>query len=440
MDCHRLILRHAWAVMVALMLCTGCVYIRGPRPPETSPYQSPRIPAAGTTASNPSGNVPPAEMAAVMAEVQQLGAVDPAAQNALLDALQKTDPSLWPQLIQTYRTSVAFHQEARQRDFVAAQQAQLAAAQSCSVPAAANQIFPPGSQPVNADQGVRLTAGNTMQGLPELMGGPIAPKSPPAEFVASYPNTRMPEVHLCGAEETAPTDWHDQLATAIKTLEARNTATDGATSPLSPTEQKTLQMLYLAAGRRDEAVRMPSNAPDADREFWDEELTGVAAALDEQHLPDAQQRATEAAEHLRNAAGKLGESATLVVRNLAFCTEVLSYGIYKPFPKYDFKPGQEAVLYAEVENFASQPDKNGYHTALKSRYQIVDSRGVRVAEQEYAVTEEWCKNPRRDYFVRYFVYMPGRIPSGNYTLQLMVEDTLGRKVARSSVPFTIVAE
>ncbi len=154
-------------------------------------------------------------------------------------------------------------------------------------------------------------------------------------------------------------------------------------------------------------------------------------------MPSPDQRAAAATEHLRTAANKLAQSAPLAVRNLAFCTEVLSYGMYKPFPKYEFKPGQEAVLYAEIDNFISQPTDKGYHTALKSRYQIVDSRGIRIAEQEYPVTEEWCKNPRRDYFVRYFLYMPSRIAPGSYTLELTIEDTLGNKIGQSSIPFTI---
>ena len=43
-----------------------------------------------------------------------------------------------------------------------------------------------------------------------------------------------------------------------------------------------------------------------------------------------------------------------------------------------------------------------YHTALKASYQILDERGARVDEKEFALTEEYCQNPRRDFFIRYF--------------------------------------
>ena len=452
MERRPLILRHAWIATAALLLSPGCMYLRGPSPPATDPFSASTPPSKYPTTASTAGNNPsnsaaatPAELAAVMASVQDLGAVDPVAQNALLEDLKKTDPSLWPQLVQTFRSSVAYHKQTQERDRLAAiqsgqmQQAGLAQAPEPIgpnvIPAQAVATQPPTySDPAAASY-------RTLQPLPESMSPAVAPKSIPAEFAASYPNTRMPEVHLCSAEQTIPSDWHDQLAATIKTLESGTTISNASNAPVNPAEQATLRMLYLAAGRRDDALRSAPGLATTDQEFWNEELSGLAAALDACRPTDANQRAVQAADaadHLRTAAGKLGQSATLVVRNPAFCTEVLSYGIYKPFPKYEFKPGQEAVLYAEVDNFVSQPADRGNHTALKSKYQIVDSRGVRVAQQEYPVTEEWCKNPRRDYFVRYFLYMPSRIASGNYTLELTVEDTLGNKQSQSNVPFTIV--
>src|SRR5262249_37167501 len=53
----------------------------------------------------------PAEMTAILAEVQQLGTLDPAAQAALIEDLKKTDPALWPQLMQTFRASIAYRKQ-----------------------------------------------------------------------------------------------------------------------------------------------------------------------------------------------------------------------------------------------------------------------------------------------------------------------------------------
>ncbi|HEY2761225.1 MAG TPA: hypothetical protein VGI75_10785, partial [Pirellulales bacterium] len=55
--------------------------------------------AKAAEAAKSTSSTTPAEMTAILAEVQQLGALDPAAQNALIEDLKKTDPALWPQLM-----------------------------------------------------------------------------------------------------------------------------------------------------------------------------------------------------------------------------------------------------------------------------------------------------------------------------------------------------
>jgi hypothetical protein len=137
------------------------------------------------------------------------------------------------------------------------------------------------------------------------------------------------------------------------------------------------------------------------------------------------------------AAARMGESGSLVVRNMSFCTDVSSYGVYSRFERDEFKPGQEVLLYAEIENFKSESTAKGYHTALASSYRIFDSRGQQVDEQQFALTEEHCQNARQDFFIRYFLWMPKRAYDGKYTLQLSIEDTLNKKIGQASIEFTI---
>src|SRR5262249_52162411 len=142
------------------------------------------------------------------------------------------------------------------------------------------------------------------QKLPNADDGTLPPKEVPAEFAANYPDTHLPEVHVGGAND----DWHTQLASAIQALETHSGNSGGANAPLSTADQATLRMLYLAAGRRDDALKPIAGADGANQDFWSEELFGLATALDEQHMPDAQRRAAEAAQHLREAASRLGQS------------------------------------------------------------------------------------------------------------------------------------
>jgi hypothetical protein len=200
--------------------------------------------------------------------------------------------------------------------------------------------------------------------------------------------------------------------------------------------QMTLRLLYLTAGRRDDALRPIPGLSPAQQEFWTKEIYGLATYLDAGR-GDPERRAAEAALHLREAAARIGELASPVVRNLAFCKEVTSFGVFKRFPKYEFKLGEEALLYCEIENLKAESTDKGFHTAVKGSYQILDSRGERVAEQEFPTSDDHCASPRRDFFIPYFISIPKRINDGNYTLQLTIEDTATKKVGQASIQFSV---
>jgi hypothetical protein len=424
MACRSSFARNLVAAAALVSLCGGCMFARGEKAAEPTPAVTPPPEASKTAATN-STNATPAELAAILNEVQQLGALDPEAQNALLEDLKKTDPALWPQLVQTFRASIAYRQQAVQRNQRLAEQN-----------GAAN--------PAVVAQPRALEVVPSAHALPQAEQGALPPVSPAAGFASNYPDTNLPAVKLVSAvtlaNETAspiPTDWRGQLAGAIRSFETQSSS-NGQANSASTVDQTKLRLLQLAAGQREEALRPLSGVSGTEQDFWGEQIFGLATLLDAERLPDPERRAAEAAQHFREAAGKLSHVASLTVRNLAFATEVTSFGVYKPFAKYEFKPGQEALLYAELENFTSEPSEKGFHTSFKSSYQILDSRGARVAEQDFAVTEEHCRNARRDFFIRYFVYMPKRIYDGKYTLQLTIEDTLGKKVGQSSIEFAVV--
>ena len=232
-----------------------------------------------------------------------------------------------------------------------------------------------------------------------------------------------------------PDEWQTRLTELILTLESQTSLGQSAAADID--RQLRLRFLYLAAGRRDDALRPIAGLPADQQDFWTKELYGLATYLDTQRVADPEHRATEAALHLHQAAGRLGELASPVVRNLAFCKEVTSFGVFKRFPNYEFKPGEEVLLYCEVENLKSQSTEQGYHTNVKSSYQVLDARGERVAEQEFPPSDDFCASPRRDFFIPYFIALPKRLNPGAYTLQLTIEDGQSNKVGQSSIQFSV---
>jgi hypothetical protein len=448
-------------------------------------------PLAATPESPPNGAPPVAPTAAaandpqalqkVVAELQSLGTIDPAMQKQLIADLQQTDPALWPMMMQTFRAGVKFRERG--------------AAAKTDKPTPADVVE---KQPtaVVSDEPPRRAAEPPKEASPKETAAP-APTVPNLEALASsmnirgsstpglsLPATQMLSVALAEAqrkeaeatagivaptlpqlgkakttvrrvsskdpppaddenddrpadEPAAPTtDWSTAVADAIAALESQTQ--EPPRSAQEVTRHAWLRVLYLAADRRDDALKPIPGIAASEQDFWTEQLYALATYLDTERLTDPARRSAEASRHLTRASARLGEASTLVVKNPAFCTEVSSYGVYTKFKEDSFKAGQAVILYTEVENFKSEETAKGFHTALRSSYQILDAQGRRVAENDLALTEEHCQNHRRDYFIRYFLSVPDRIYPGKYTLQLTIVDTLSQKIGQSSIEFTVV--
>lgn len=417
-------------------------------------------------------------MQQVMAELQALGALDPAAQKQLMADLQQNDPALWPLMLQQFRAAAAYRRRANQSEMAAADQGPGLVAAGVARPSPGTPTAAPGRPPLvevarppyagmmepasagfGSEPGFRPEGSGTppvhVGRLPTLRGATLPPREAPD---GNYPRTpHSPTVAVVpngpagvASQRTAPTgpeeshgsddaaDSQSRLAKVVRTMESQLQAEPK--TPEEVAEHAKLRMLYLLAGRRDDAVRLIPSATPAMQEFWSKQLYGLATWLDVEGSPDAHDRAAQTKQILGEALSRLGESAPLVVRNLAFCTEIHSYGCYEKFRSYEFSPDQELLLYAEVENFASEPTAKGYHTMLRTSYQIFDTTGHRIDEHEFETTEEYCQNPRRDFFIGSHIYMPKRIPPGSYRLHVTVEDLKSRKVGESSIGLTIKGE
>jgi hypothetical protein len=426
--------------------------------------------AAATTPAPPATGVPAfpaappsqeqaAALDATIAELRKLGAIDPAAEEQLRADLRQTDPALWPRLLQYFRASRAgaSSQPASAATPGASPESAhpstplvIKPAETVSNPVPAETPLPTTlawkeNPPPAKEEATQSTLQPASTKAPAPASAPAEAgeqdavgKEPKAEDAAAPSEKGLadPDVKQASFEQPKPSlTWEEHLQAAIRALEEDSSSTPKTAAEL--TRHADLRLLYLVAGRRDDALRPIAGISPAQQDFWSKELYGLATYLDAQRITDGAQRAAVAKEHFSEAVAQLGELGTLVVRNLAFCTKVSSYGVFTRFDSDAFTPGQEVLLYAEVENFKSEPTDQGFHTVLRSSYQILDSRGQRVDQRDFSTTEEHCLNPRRDFFIRYFLHIPQRIYDGKYTLQLTIEDTLSQKIGQSSLEFTV---
>ncbi len=407
------------------------------------------VATATPSATAPAANAQPMQEA--MAELERLGMLDPAARDQLTADLKSTDPALWPGLLHQARAVAAYRQRTLHQPGGHGQSSHDAPPgfhESAHVDGLPNSHQAMAYSPVSVHQASELSeayqAGHFLSEIPQEAQPPSvvleADERHPGSEVGSNDPSGQHDVQAAShvaemagnGNPTAGTPWIEHLQSAIHSLEA--------SAKNNPAEAIRLRMLYLAANRHEEAIRAPESLPAAEQEFWTAQFHGLTTLLDEARQPDAFSRTAEATHVLSDATSKLSELAPLVVRNLAFCTRVHSFGCFEAFSSYRFIPEQRVLLYAEVENFTSRSTPRGYHTSLKSSYQIFDSSGQRVADEDLASTEEFCANRRRDFFIVYDFHLPKRIFPGKHTLRLTIEDAQGSKIGDSSIDFEIISE
>ena len=86
-----------------------------------------------------------------------------------------------------------------------------------------------------------------------------------------------------------------------------------------------------------------------------------------------------------------------------------------------------------MENLKAGSTDRGYHTAVKGSYWVLDAKGTRVAEQEFPVSDDFCANPRRDFFILYHIWIPNKSPPAPRRCNCTIEDTQSNKIGQSTV-------
>ena len=241
------------------------------------------------------------------------------------------------------------------------------------------------------------------------------------------------------ALKVKPGQWKKSLAEAIRLLEAETSwpNRDSKNAGKAAQNDVWLRLLYLTAARRKDAARPIGCLGKKQQEFWKHQLYGLGTYIDPEGMPVESRRAAMAMSELSQAMDYLSQTSNLHVHNVAFCTKVSGYGCLEPFKKNEFSPGQEVVLYVEIDNFSWKKTGEGFQTQLETSYQIFDSAGRRVTDYTFPATRDVCRNRRRDYFETHGMRVPRKIYPGEYLLQLTVEDVDAKKFGQAQIRFKI---
>jgi hypothetical protein len=197
------------------------------------------------------------------------------------------------------------------------------------------------------------------------------------------------------------------------------------------------RQLHAFLNDTEKALAPIKEIDEDESEYWRYLTHSLMISLDANEENTSSRRSALSLRELRIAANHLANISRLDVRNLAFCTKVSSYGRFDEFKSYGFTPGQEVLLYVEVENFATETTSKKHETELQGEYTIFDTDRNRVASAGLPLDKQFSMNRRHDYFIAYRIFMPKKIESGHYLIQLTIEDIKGNKSNHSTLEFWI---
>jgi len=130
----------------------------------------------------------------------------------------------------------------------------------------------------------------------------------------------------------------------------------------------------------------------------------------------------------------------LAVCNPCFATRVQAWGVVDRFQAARFRPGQEVIVYFELDNLSSGRSAAGHTTCIDASLTLVAADGTTVRDWSFEPIAETCAAQRRDYFARYVIRVPESATSGAFRLDIDVVDTLAGTTAKASLPLEIAAD
>ncbi len=257
--------------------------------------------------------------------------------------------------------------------------------------------------------------------------------------------SRFEQRNPSGRRSGMPQEWQDALERLIAIADSNASKSLPGKTPQEQFEHTQrhvfLRMLFLMAGKHQQAMEPIRGIDLADQEFWSQTMWALSNYFQSDNIPDSEERASQTIAQLRSAIQRLQQNAKLEIRNLSFCHKITNFGNYQKFEQDEFRAGQNVLVYVEVVNFKSDLTDGGkYRTLLKSEIEIskVTSSGSGLIEKfRFDPTEDLCRNRRQDYFHSYQITIPKAANRGPHVLKLIVVDQQGQKFTTETINFTV---
>jgi len=238
---------------------------------------------------------------------------------------------------------------------------------------------------------------------------------------------------------TAPEDWPvvvAEFATALTKGGGETAAAHVvAKAELSPAAPASLPAAETAP--EPDTTSEPVAAPEPPTP-----PTGVTAATKADVPAGAAPVATAAPAPLPepDAETAVEPARTASIRTACFASRVQAWGVFDRFPADRFTPGQEVIVYVELDDLAATTAADGHTTCIDAALRLVAADGRTLTTWNFEPIAETCASRRRDYFARFVVRIPETAAAGRCHVALAVTDTLAGKTVETTLPLEITTD
>lgn len=125
------------------------------------------------------------------------------------------------------------------------------------------------------------------------------------------------------------------------------------------------------------------------------------------------------------------------IQNACFASRVRAWGVVERFDASRFQPGQEVIVYFELDQLSAREHVDGHTTRIDTSLRLVGADGRRIHEWTFEPLEETSEGRRHDYFARYLVTLPETLPEGQCQLEVAVSDAIAGRTSHASLPLEV---
>lgn len=212
-------------------------------------------------------------------------------------------------------------------------------------------------------------------------------------------------------------------------------------NPRDLSAQLDYQLAQLLRGEQVPQLKSMANLPAEDREVVTALLDGISNFRSNARN-ESNQMLSQKVRPLVEMADRLRAQSDLRLPNAVLCTKVDGFGVYDPMtPRFAAGKEHRAIVYCEVENFASQVnDKKQWETRLSNEVTLYTETGMVALSDKSKSIVDSSRNRRHDFFIVKVVKFPATLPIGRYVLSIAVTDQQSNRVAEAKISVQIGAE